>query len=191
MMIDIETLSTENNAAVISIGYATFDDTGILETNGWSLDLKKITGHIDPGTIKWWMGQSDLARAYSFNGTAKPAEVASVLAAKLQGVTELWANDPDFDAVILKNWFERTDKGRWPVSFRNYRSVRTILGLAREAGVAIYSFEPAVAHNPIDDASSQARAVIAARKGLLAAAAPTTRGWVPPAPPHYTGVKPV
>lgn len=179
MMIDIETLSTNNDAAVISIGYATFDDNQILDTQGWAMDLKKVTGHIDPGTVKWWFDQSQIAQAYSFNGTLKPAEVAGMLATKLQGVTELWANDPDFDVVILKNWFERTNGGRWPCSFRNNRSVRTIMQLANEARVNLDGSwaSGTTAHNPIDDAANQARAVIAARKGLLNPV-PVSRGWI-------------
>lgn len=180
MMIDIETLSTNNDAAVISIGIAKFDDTQILHTQGWALDMRKVTGHIDPGTVKWWMDQNEAARAYSFNGKSGPDAVASELRQAMENVTELWANDPDFDVIILKNWFERTTTGRWPVSFRSNRSMRTIMQLAKEARLNLDGSwaNGTVAHNPVDDASNQARAVIAARKGLLFPV-PVSRGWVP------------
>lgn len=181
MMIDIETLSTNNDAAVISIGIAKFDDTQILHTQGWALDLRKVTGHVDPSTVKWWMGQNEAARAYSFNGSQRPTDVAAALAIEMTGVTELWANDPDFDVVILKNWFERTSPGtRWPMSFRSNRSMRTIMQLARDARLNLDGSwaNGTVAHNPVDDAANQARAVIAARKGLLFPV-PVSRGWVP------------
>lgn len=176
-MIDIETLSTNNDAAVISIGIAKFDDEKILHTQGWALDMRKVTGHVDPGTVKWWADQSEAARAYSFNGKLKPLDVATALTIELAGTTELWANDPDFDVIILKNWYERTAAARWPVSFRNNRSQRTIMQLAKDAGIDMGAAWQGdfVAHNPVDDAATQARAVIIARKTLLAPR--TTRGW--------------
>src|SRR5579872_6912418 len=125
VMVDIETLSTHKDAAVLSIGVAMFDDDQVIDTAGWSIDMKKITGHINPATVQWWMQQSENAKSYSFCGDLSPDSVATFLQSYLQTADEVWANDPDFDMIILQNWWERTASVPWPVSFRKYRSVRT------------------------------------------------------------------
>lgn len=189
VMLDLETLSTAPNARVISLGIAKFDDHVILETVGWALDLNKTHGHIDPATCKWWMDQSAPAKDFSFNGKCDPVVAANDLKKALVGCTELWANDPDFDVVIVKNWYEglHPSMGRWPVSFRLNRSYRTIMALAKEAQIDYSSAytNNFIAHNPIEDAATQARAVIIARKALLAPR--ISRGWVAdpkPEPAH-------
>ena len=167
VMVDIETLSTRKDAAVLSIGAVMFDDTQILDSAGYAIDMRKMTGHIDPSTVKWWLEQSDTARAYSFSGTEKPDAVASWLGTYLEGATEVWANDPDFDMVILQNWWERTTASRWPANFRNYRSVRTMTMLAQRYHIeTAHVWTGATAHNPIEDAACQARAVIEVFKAL-------------------------
>ena len=83
-MLDLETLSTRNDAAIISIGLVKFDQNGVIDSQGWALDFSKVTGHIDPGTVKWWMEQSDMARAFSFTGKEDPIVVANAITAFLK-----------------------------------------------------------------------------------------------------------
>lgn len=169
-MIDIETLGTKPTSAVISLGVAIFDDKEVIETYGEAIDPAKFRGDIDPKTIAWWMQQGDEARAFSFGGKADPFNVAfnlKTLLAKHE-VFEVWANDPDFDIVILRNWWEEISAaGKFPIGYKQPRAFRTIVGECRaldydpwkESGMF-------VAHNPIDDAGAQARVVIAARRFL-------------------------
>lgn len=174
-MLDLETLSSKSDAAIISIGVARFDSGGVLDTEGWALDDSQVFGHIDPQTVYWWMKQSDAAKAYSFSGKAKPLDVAQGLIKFLGGCTELWANDPDFDVVIIRNWWDHWQNiypqmGKFPVSFRASRSCRTLRALAPDCDVSMcYT---GVAHNPVEDAAMQARAVIRQRKHLLAGRTP-------------------
>lgn len=173
VMIDIETLSARKDATVISFGVAAFDDAKVLETAGWALDFKHLLpGHVDPSTVKWWSEQSAPARAYSFGGGVQPLDAALGLITFLQrhGGDELWANDPTFDVVIMRNWWDELRKttrlGDFPSHYRQERSFRTISAEARRLG---HSLDHAwktdfVAHNPVDDAATQARAVILARK---------------------------
>ena len=171
-MIDIETLSTRHDAAVVSIGVAIFNEAGLVHTDGWALSPKEIQGHIDPATIGWWMKQSDEARKATFEGTENAFGAAFKLKATLAqfNAEEVWANDPTFDIVILKNWWERLNShglkvGDFPINFRAERSFRTIVAESKRLG-----FDPwlnsgmYVAHNAIDDAAAQARVVVAARK---------------------------
>lgn len=173
-MIDIETLSTSPVAAVISVGVAVFNDTEVLDTNGWAVELSSLgEGHIDPGTLAWWMKQSEAAREFSFGGTHHPMSVLSELRPYLVDSDELWANDPDFDLVVLRHWWERLPRlGPWPSPdnkplFRKYRSMRTMKALAKRYSIDIsHVWAGKTSHNPIDDAAGQARAVIAVLQAL-------------------------
>lgn len=167
VMLDLETLSTKPDAAIIAIGVASFDEAGVLDTKGWALDENEITGHVDPQTVYWWMRQSDAAKRYSFTGKEKAQVAAIELGQFLEGCTELWANDPDFDVVVLRTWWDalRPRVGKFPVSFRNNRAFRTIKALAPDCDLSECYFG-GTAHNPVDDAAMQARAVIKMRKHL-------------------------
>ena len=176
-MIDLETLSTKSDAAILSVGVAVFNDAqGVIDSAGWALAPTSIHGHIDPATIQWWaQSDKDGVREFSFNGkfTSLSAafELKSLVAKHNCGC--VWAKDPDFDVVILRNWWERVGKtegvnlGEFPFGFWTTRSVRTIVDEAKRLGhdpnkaSGFYA-----AHNPVDDAVSQARVVIAAREML-------------------------
>lgn len=186
-MIDLETLSTRSDAKVLSLGVAIFNETAVIATDGWAIKLDDdIGGHVDWNTVKWWMEQEAAAREFSWKGQLTNSTAASNLKAFLaqngieygkESHNEVWANDPHFDYVILQNWWDRINAashargtgafsiGNFPISYRQPRSYRTLVGEARELG-----YDPEhdrgvyVAHNPIDDAASQARVVIAARQ---------------------------
>lgn len=182
LMVDIETLGTEPGSAIISIGVCAFSqDQGIIASDGWAISEKDWHGAIDPKTVKWWMNQNEAARNYSFGGTLSSMIVAQQFRDFVEkwGGDELWANDPDFDVVLLKQWWMRVEQhhkfnlGNFPggpLRHRLPRSYRTIVAEARRLGI---SFENAysmasVAHNPVDDACNQARVVVAIRNHLTA-----------------------
>lgn len=170
-MLDLETLSTRHDAAIISIGLVKFDNNAVIDSQGWAFDLSKVTGHIDPSTVAWWMNQNEAAREFSFKGKEDPHQVAQAAKVFLTGCDEVWANDPDFDHVTLKSWWASLapKPGPFPIHHRAARSFRTLMAEGRACGVdtsAAYSGK--VAHNPIDDAAAQARAVILVRKALRA-----------------------
>jgi hypothetical protein len=182
VMLDLETLSTAKDAAVISIGICAFsEEGGILASHGWAIDSRDWHGYIDPATVKWWTKQNEAAREYSFNGTERSSVVAFQLSAWVKEwgggspEDETWANDPDFDVVILQSWWKRIaalglNPGPFPFHYRSARSCRTIWAEAQRLGIY---YDPAashtVAHNPIDDACNQARSVIAIRRNLIGA----------------------
>ncbi len=181
VMLDLETLSTRSDAKVLSIGIAIFNEEEVLDTAGWAIDLADdVGGHVDWKTVKWWLDQSNQAREFSWRGTVSNATAAFNLKTHLAGfdVKEWWSMDPHFDHVILENWWRRMSEhatgrqsvlhpGDFPVGYRQPRAYRTLVGEAFDLGYdATADRGFFVAHNPIDDAASQARVVIAARRYL-------------------------
>lgn len=183
LMLDIETLSTSSHASVISVGICAFNlDEGVVASDGWAIQAKDWHGEIDPTIIQWWTKQNEAAREFSFNGLNTSLLVAQNLyefIASFAGPRpeEVWANDPDFDVTILRHWYARVQKHHgmnlplWPVRYNVGRSCRTIFAEAKRLGIDYgdaYGMAT-VAHNPIDDACNQARAVIKVRNNLVGA----------------------
>lgn len=177
LMIDIETLSTRPDAAIVAIGAVAFDKTGISDTFEIHMAPETWCGHIDPDTVAWWMTQSQEAQKATF-GAAKELQknhLAAVLSLQTfinkHKPEEVWANDPSFDIVILREWWTRAESPfRFPISYKIERSYRTIMAIAKNLGVdAAKIYQSALAHSAIEDAAAQARAVIFAQDMLKAA----------------------
>jgi len=192
-MIDLETLSTRDDAAVISIGVVVFDEISLVDSLHLPLTMEKLSGHLDPRTIEWWMEQSKEAQLASFAGERMLPHMAAFklweLVDKYQTKT-FWANDPHFDYVILRNWWRRYREDApftapigvdlqpvinvaFPFGYNTPRSYRTIVALARQQGFDNAMYDEAkgtyVAHNAMEDAAAQARVVLACEKWLSGA----------------------
>lgn len=173
-MIDIETLSSQSDACVISIGLVGFDDSEILFRDSFAIHLDDWHGHIDPRTVKWWMDQGPEAQAFSFRN---PEPLYTKQAVTRFGEfsfnfcrDEVWANGPQFDLVVLRNWWRRcTGLDSFPIHYRAYRDCRTVWTAARARNVDVdeaWRRAGIVPHDPLSDAESQAIAVQIALKGL-------------------------
>ena len=140
LMIDIETLSTRCDAAILSIG-AVFFDTETLELGetflvNIKMESDKNYGRIDPETIKWWLKQSDIARIEVTQSTEHT--LLSALCSLKRWITsktdpkqlKVWANSPSFDLVILHNAYQRCDKNA-PWEWHNERDVRTCIDIGK------------------------------------------------------------
>lgn len=170
MMLDLETLSLRPDAAVTAIGVAWFDDTRVIDTAGWYMRHFDWDGHIDPGTVRWWMEQSDAARGAVCTGKAIAKTSALDLRSAIEAAqpTAVWANDPSFDVVILKHWWERRITGLpFPISYKVERSCRTLFDMAKQYGIDYSSaWAGQTLHDPVSDAACQARAVIIVQNEL-------------------------
>lgn len=168
VMIDIETLSTEPDACVVAIGAAKFDEHGVTDTLSLIISKKDWHGHIDHNTVAWWMEQSSDAKAATFNQEGAMSAISAQQQLKdfIQGADEVWANSPSFDLVILKKWWKRVSPNtHMPVSHRNERCCRTIYREADRLCIELGdAWKMGIAHNAVDDAANQARAIIEYRK---------------------------
>lgn len=173
-MIDLETMSVASNAAIVSIGACAFDlysqqpITNQFEVNISLESNEKVGRHISASTVMWWMQQSQDAQRALYESEQYTLEVGLN---KLQKwidevsprITHVWANDPDFDVVILKNAFDQCHR-MWPFHFAANRSMRTIFELAypdidKLKEVREYFRSQGTHHRAVDDAVAQAQIV--------------------------------
>lgn len=135
MMLDLETLSTRPNAAVIAIGAVLFDPYTIGEpfkTFFTTIDrnLAAQLGGVDDATLAWWNQQDPVLRDLMLGGTATPKdayfELLTWMASPHASVIEkVWAKSPQFDGVIIEN-LGRAIGTHFPVTHRQWLDVRTI-----------------------------------------------------------------
>lgn len=156
-MVDLETLGTNPNSVIVSIGVVAFDETTVLSTFYREIDISscKLYGFdVDFDTIKWWMGQSDEARKV-FKGESHIVNALDELTEYVkvyQSTPYIWGNGANFDNVILRNAYNRVGFEA-PWKFYNDRCFRTVK--AKYKNVAI--LREGTHHNALDDALYQVK----------------------------------
>jgi len=160
-MLDIETLATTPDAAIVSIGALTFstDADPIGQELHISVSSESCREHgrrVDKDTLDWWGQQPEAARRVLQGGRPLGPALAE-LAGFLADVDEVWANSPAFDCVILESAYRAVGSAPpWEYNQRN--DVRTL----RKYSPAWPDREhEGVEHNALDDARHQARSVAA------------------------------
>ncbi|RKJ92170.1 hypothetical protein D6R50_06355 [Aeromonas veronii] len=144
VVVDTETLATDKRALVLSLSAVRFNksdaqlplafDNGELFADGeTTLHLRLnvteplLVGRtVDPGTVKWWNGRSEEARASIISGhQVSIREALALFSGFVQGA-QLFARGTDFDPPILASLFE--DFGLpVPWRFNQVRDVRTYI----------------------------------------------------------------
>lgn len=165
IMVDLETMGTSSDAAIVGIGACEFDGERIGNTFYRSVNLSSAVARgltMDPSTVMWWLGQSDAARqAIRFN--TEPIEKALTdfafwaFECAAKDNIRMWAKGPSFDCATLSHAYKVCQIAR-PWHYWNDRCVRTMI--ARNPSVP----EPerdGTAHNAKDDAVHQATWLIA------------------------------
>lgn len=190
VMLDLETLATSPDAAILSIGAVLFDpDQGRIanaEEGGTfyrviDLGNSREPGVIDPRTVEWWMDQALKSPAaaeavFKVGGRVELGAALGDFAAWLlsRGCTRescrewrIWANDPDFDVTILASAYARYGI-ELPFSYKGSRSMRTLAELSGKFDL-LGGYEPEpneCKHNALADAVYQARVVTVIMQAL-------------------------
>lgn len=172
IMIDIETLDTENTAVIASIGAVVFDFNAVVYEEFYKrVDVVSCTEKgmtISAETVEWWMKQTVEARKEIFVTTPRDPiqkaleDLKSFLSKWTNKETTIWAKSPSFDLAILRNAYKRLNL-EFPIPFWMERDVRTL--------VNIFPYERAdkvevASHHALDDARIQVRACCTAYKRL-------------------------
>jgi hypothetical protein len=178
LMIDLETFSTRQDAAIATIGAVFFDiqsgQIGDRFYRGVVMAEQYGYGDINAEDVKFWLRQQKAAQDEIIRMT-DPVKGAHLLIDVLrdfstflhqspyQDEIKIWGNGAGFDPVVLESAYRRC-KSYAPWNFRMVRDVRTMVDLGRDL-LGIYPkvdmpFE-GMPHNALDDAIHQAKYVSA------------------------------
>jgi len=173
IMLDLETLSTHANAAIVSLGAVFFDDEKLIDDFYCAVSVSSNINnrrHIAADTLVWWMRQSNEARAL-FND-AKAISIKQCLidfqtwclacrkdidtdtSSLAQSDIMLWGNGSDFDNVILADAYTQFHY-RQPWEFNNNRCFRTLKNIY--SCVEKPKRQQDIKHNALDDAYAQVK----------------------------------
>jgi len=162
VMLDIETISTRPDATILTFGackFSPYDQNDITQGIYFRINVdEQITlgRHVDDGTIAWWGTQAEdvYNEAFSPEDRISLEDFSKELNRFLVGCTNIWAQGPVFDIVILENLYRQMGLP-CPWQFWQIRDSRTLLsslGDPREKNKAGL-------HNALEDCVSQAKAV--------------------------------
>lgn len=163
VMLDLETIGTDPDSVVISVGAVRFDphsdrlgEEFMMVINDLSRE-DQVRNHgrfVSPSTVTWWMDQSRDAQRMSFGvqESRSTSEVLSEFGRFLTPATKVWGNGASFDNVILAGLYKAYGRDV-PWHFTMDRCYRTMKNMPWAPVLAkrIGTF-----HNPLDDAKTQA-----------------------------------
>lgn len=138
VMIDLETLGTERDSVILSLGAVKFDSREIYEDSGLYMQLSwqeqmDNGGTVTEGTIRFWLSQHRAAREAILNksGLLHPDKGIMMLNnwfrdnVKKPKNCAVWANGPSFDLSLLDDMYRRFGMGKPPWPYWAERCVRT------------------------------------------------------------------
>ena len=161
IMIDLETLATSTDAAILTIGAVKFDPFG-KDLDDPQMDSFYVKVDLDScdeiglvtndDTIAWWAQQSQEAQDEAFGTTGRIhiKDAMEQLYKFCWGAKRVWSNGAAFDIPICETAFNRVHK-LVPWSFWQVRDVRTAFDLGINP-----QRPPVLAHHALQDAWNQA-----------------------------------
>lgn len=168
LMIDLETLGTNPDCPVISLGAVFFDGTGLGERFYAVLDVE---AQMDAGrkasasTIKWWMGQGDAAKKVFREGgqdTKTVLEEFSQFCVIHGAWVQPWSKGANFDIVIMEDLFRFYDL---PVPWK-YSQVRCFRTFEKTNCQGVNIPFDGVQHDALADALHQATIAVEGLKRM-------------------------
>lgn len=162
IMLDLETLNTTPDAAIVAIGAVSFSQAeGIESTFYRTIDLESAmkNGSISAATLRWWLQQETDARMELvrgkdglFQAVSAFSDWFSVVRASSEGLTvNVWGNGAGFDNVILRETYGKLNM-QTPWGFWEDRCYRTI----KNTYCDVPQERIGTPHNALDDARTQA-----------------------------------
>lgn len=135
LMLDIETLASTPNAAVIGIGAVVFKAGGIVASLETYINPAYAIGDRSPTTAEFWKEQHATVVDRVFSGLQEPKQAAEQFAdfVKLHKPHTIWAGPVTFDVPILRSMFRAVGVS-FPFHYRAERDCRTIWQVAKEYG---------------------------------------------------------
>jgi hypothetical protein len=167
IMLDLETLDTAANSAILSIGAVSFTmDGGIHDKIHLYVHDNDDNSTVTVDTLLWWMGQDENARAAQIKAERQPMSTALGSFAgwveKQGDLAGMWGNGAAFDNVILRSAYERNGF-IVPWSHRVDRCFRTMKRMFPSVEADTFV---GVKHDALDDAANQAMHLCKIMKSL-------------------------
>jgi len=171
IMLDLETLSAQTDAAIVSIGAVKFspngaDDEATMRDQDRCLDIRidldsaMAHGHVSGSTLQWWFKQDAMAIHKTFSDpNNKPMSLRDAMDAFYdfsQGCVYLWGNGANFDNPIIRNAWSKVSQADFPIAYNKdlcYRTVKELVPVGKMPMIP----KCGTAHNALDDAIYQAR----------------------------------
>lgn len=157
LMVDLETLATTPNAAILTIGAVTFNPNGyeIYDEFYARIDTESIEPldtYIDEGTVRWWSEQDKAAQDEAFNPDNRQnvKKVMEDFYKFCMGSSKFWSHGAAFDIVILEHYYRKLGKP-YPWQFWEVRDTRTLFDLGMDP-----EMPQAYKHHALEDARRQA-----------------------------------
>lgn len=156
VMLDLETLGTGANSAIIAIGAVKFDPEKMLITDNFYRVVDRescfrIGMTYDQDTLDWWAKQSPEAKTVLTQPGVSINEAIHDFASWIHPKTQVWGNGSDFDNVMVAETFRKHGK-KLPWQFWNNRCYRTMKNMFPSVPLV----RRGVHHHAVDDAETQA-----------------------------------
>jgi len=157
LMVDLETLATTPNAAILSLGAVTFNPNSneIYDELYYKVELESFDGldsFIDDNTVEWWSKQDSAAQEEAFDPNNR-VDVRTVLDDFYKfcmGSSKFWSHGSTFDIIILEHYYRQIGKP-YPWKFWEVRDTRTLFDLGMDP-----EMPQANKHHALEDARRQA-----------------------------------
>jgi len=183
VMVDIETLGTSPDAAIVQIAAVRFDPwaqgTGLVSSPEGTFNSHvrltgepSIDGRMDWDTVKFWLNQTKEAQQRVFQPEEPSEDNVLVAVSKFVGwlkeipFRRVWANSPSFDLRLLKETYRRTSNPNlWPIPYWAERDFRTLKNVGEILNVSP-PLRVGVKHDARDDCFHQASHAIQILRAL-------------------------
>ncbi len=153
-MLDLETMGTATDSAIIAIGAVKFDSEKTTEEFYINISLESCVNHglkIDANTIMWWLSQSKEAQEVFEKDNVELSKALMDFNFFVDKDTQVWGNSAAFDNSILINAYKAIGKNP-PWKFWDDMCYRTVKNLNKNIKLE----REGTHHNALDDAKSQA-----------------------------------
>ena len=159
-MIDLETLDTNPQATVLTVGgvkFNPFDDSEPHSEFYYKLDLDSQDRAVSDDTIAWWGRQDQKVQdeAFGTEGRVHIDEFLDSLPKWIVGVDKLWGHGYGFDITIIEDMLRQRGKNT-PWQFWQVMDSRTLYAMAK---VDPRKGMQSDLHNALADAYFQAKGV--------------------------------
>lgn len=171
VVVDLETLSTETDAVVLSIGAVRihprshdragyFSEDRVFYARLDEEEQEENGRDVSEETVAWWKAQSKEARKVFKEKREPVLSCLTRFANFCKGARRIWGNSNMFDNAILRDLYEEYEL-EYPVPFRKDLDLRTALWIWRETfphmkGRLPDDNEVEYNHTALDDAKAEA-----------------------------------